>query len=431
MIANCRFPIADCFNPERPIDNRQLAIGTGNTHPLPRGGTDVMKQAPPSVSARLTAAHDKRLKGGAMDTIYIGVDFHARQQTICYLKTETGELVTTELKHQDKEAVRAFYQQFQGVVIIGLEASGYSPWFEAQLEQLGCEVWLGHATEIRRRARWRQKNDRRDAELIWDLMVHNEFPRLHRPTAQSREVLRMLRYRQKLIKLRTMAKNSLQAIALQAGLAKGKGLFTQVGQQEFQLAEMSPVLHWQRDHWFALLKPLNEQLLETMVWCKAQSKDDLVIKRLRTHPGIGLLTSLCLLHTLQPVSRFRNTRKVVAYAGFDPVERSSAERQHFLGISKAGSRLLRYLLVEATHTAVRYDQDLKRFYKRLAERRGRPKAKVAAARKLLIRAYIMMRDEIDYAEFQRRAVAVRLACRGQRPPGVPEVLIGQSASPDA
>jgi transposase len=365
-----------------------------------------------------------------MDTIYIGVDFHARQQTICYLKTETGELVICELKHQDKQEVRAFYAQFKGQVIVGLEASGYSPWFETMLEQLGHQVWLGHATEIRRRARWRQKNDRRDAELILDLMLHNEFPRLHRPAEQSREVLRMLRYRQKLIKFRTMSKNSLQAIALQAGLAKGKRLFTQTGQQEFHAVEMSPVLQWQRQHWLQLLKPLNQQLLETMVWFKAQSKDDVCIKRLRTHPGIGLLTSLCLLHTLQPVSRFRNARKVAAYAGFDPVERSSAERQRFLGISKAGSRLLRYLLLEATHTAVRYDEDLKRFYKRLAERRGRPKAKVAAARKLLIRAYIMLRDEIDYAEFQRRAVAARLARRGQGPK-VPAVLIGQSASPGA
>src|SRR6266852_4220854 len=101
-----------------------------------------MKQAPPSVSAKLTdqsrsVAQDMRLKGGAMNTIYIGVDFHARQQTICYLKTETGELVISELKHQDKAQVRAFYQQFQGYVIIGLEASGYSPWFEAMLEELG------------------------------------------------------------------------------------------------------------------------------------------------------------------------------------------------------------------------------------------------------------------------------------------------------
>jgi transposase len=241
----------------------------------------------------------------------------------------------------------------------------------------------------------------------------------------------MLRYRQKLIKFRTMSKNSLQAIALQAGLAKGRRLFTTAGQQELRTAEMSPVLQWQRDHWFELLQPLNQQLLETMVWFKQQSKDDVRIKRLRTHPGIGLLTSLCLLHTLQPVSRFRNQRKVVAYAGFDPMVRSSAERAIYLGISKAGSRMLRYLLVEAVHTAIRYDEDLKRFYKRVAERRGRPKAKVAAARKLLIRAYIMLRDEIDYAEFRRRAVAARLARRGQGPTNVPEVLIGQSASPGA
>ena len=366
-----------------------------------------------------------------MDAIYIGVDFHSRQQTICYLKTETGELVISELQHQDKEQVRTFYQQFQGHVIIGLEASGYSPWFEALLERLGCEVWLGDATEIRRRARWRQKSDRRDAELIWDLMVHNEFPRLHQPLPESREVLRMLRYRQKLIKMRTMSKNSLQAIALQAGLAKGKQLFTAAGQQQLQAAEMSAALQWQRDHWFELLKPLNQQLLETMVWCKAQSKDDLSIQRLRTHPGIGLLTALCLVHTLQPISRFRNQRKVVAYAGFDPVVRSSAERAIYLGISKAGPRMLRYLLVEAVHTAIRYDEDLKRFYKRLAERRGRPKAKVAAARKLLLRAYIMMRDEIDYAEFRRRAVAARLARRGQGPTNVPVVLIGRPASPGA
>ena len=364
-----------------------------------------------------------------MDAIYIGVDFHARQQTTCYLKTETGELVISELKHQDKEQVRAFYQQFPSPVVVGLEASGYSPWFEALLEQLGCEVWLGHATEIRRRARWRQKNDRRDAELIWDLMVHDEFPRLHRPAATSREVLRMLRYRQKLIKLRTMAKNSLQAIALQAGLAKGSQLFTRAGQQEFKSAAMSPVLQWQREHWLQLLQPLNAQVMETMGWFKAHSKDDVGIQRLRTHPGIGLLTALCLEHTLQPVARFRNTRKVAAYAGFEPVERSSGERQHFLGISKAGSRLLRYLVVEAAQTAVRYDEDLRRFYQRLAVRRGRPKAKVAVARKLLIRAYIMMRDEIDYAEFRRRAVAVRLARTGQGPTNVPEVLIEQPASP--
>ena len=362
-----------------------------------------------------------------MQTIYIGVDFHARQQTICYLKTETGELVSSELKHQDKDQVRAFYAAFRGPVIVGLEASGYSPWFERLLEELGCAVWLGHASEIRRRARWRQKNDRRDAELILELLLHDEFPRLHRPGVASRDVLRMLRYRQKLIKMRTMSKNSLQALALQAGLAKGSRLFTRAGQEALATAFMSPAMQWQREHWLQLLQPLNQQVLAALVWLKAQSQGDVAVARLRTHPGIGLLTSLCLAHTLPPVTRFRNTRKVAAYAGFDPVERSSAEHKRFLGISKAGSRLLRHLMVEAAHVAVRKDEDLKRFYQRLADRRGRPKAKVAAARKLLIRAYIMLRDEIDYAEFRRRAVAARLARLGHGPQ-VPEVVIGQPAS---
>ena len=89
----------------------------------------------------------------------------------------------------------------------------------------------------------------------------------------------MLRYRQKLIKVRTMTKNSLQAIALQAGLAKGKQLFTKDGQAEFKAAAMSPALQWQRDHWLDLLKPLNQQLLETMVWFKAAKQ-----RRCGDHP---------------------------------------------------------------------------------------------------------------------------------------------------
>src|SRR4030095_11116263 len=61
----------------------------------------------------------------------------------------------------------------------------------------------------------------------------------------------------------------------------------------------------------------------------------------------GLLTALCLVHALEPVNRFRNSRHVVGYAGMDPLEDSSAERIRFGAISKAGPRVLRYLLVEA------------------------------------------------------------------------------------
>jgi transposase len=352
-----------------------------------------------------------------MNTIYIGVDFHARQQTICYLTTADGEVQFFQLEHHDKAAVRSFYAQFSGQVIVGLEASGYSPWFEDLLAELGCEVWLGNAREIRRRARSRHKNDRRDAELILDLMLHHEFPRLYVLAAQSREVLRMLRYRQKLIKMRTIAKNSVQALALQSGLAKGAGLFSKSGLQELRQAPMSPAMQWQLVQWLQLLEALNERSLEVMRWLKQQSLGDERIGRLRTHPGIGLLTALCLVHALEPVrERFRNSRRVVGFAGLDPLDDSSAERIRFGAISKAGPRVLRFLVIEAAHISVKHDDDLKRFYKRLVGRRGKPKAKIAVGRKLLVRAYIMLRDEIDYAEFKRRAVAARLARENPRTP---------------
>lgn len=343
-----------------------------------------------------------------MTTVYCGVDFHARQQTCC-LTNEDGEMVIHELKHSNKGMVREFYSQFKDPIVVGIEASGYSPWFEEMLEQLGHEVWLGDPVEIRRRARCRQKNDCRDAELIWELLVRNEFPRIHRPSAESREILRMLRYRHKLVKIRTICKNSLQALAIQAGIARRASLFTVMGLHQLQQASMSPVMGEQRAQWLELIPALNGRITAVEQWLAVQAKGDQRVSRLLTHPGIGLLTAMALVHTLEPVTRFPNQRKVVAYVGLEPREYSSGEKKRYLGISKAGSRLLRFLLVEAAQTAVRGDAELKRFYQRLQHRRERPKAKVAVARKLLIRSYILLRDETDYAEFQRRAVAARFA----------------------
>jgi hypothetical protein len=121
-------------------------------------------------------------------TIYCGVDFHARVQTVSYCDSTQGEIHTIDLNHQTDD-LRSFYSQFKGDVIVGLEASGYSPWFEQMLEGLGHQVWIGDAAEIRRMAKRRQKNDRRDAELILDLLVKGEFPRLHKLSASSQEVL--------------------------------------------------------------------------------------------------------------------------------------------------------------------------------------------------------------------------------------------------
>jgi transposase len=334
-------------------------------------------------------------------TLYIGVDIHARQQTLSYLETEDGTTGQVELNHE-RDDVKGFYRKFHGEVIVGIEACGYTNWFEELIEQLGHKLLVGDAAEIRRLARRRQKNDRRDADLLLDLLVHNEFPALFRYSRESREVLRQLRYRHKLVKLRTMVVNTLHALAINAGLSLRAKLLTKGGRQQLSTLQLSTISQQQRDELLSLADELSRRIQTVEQWLQTQAKSDARVQRLQTHPGVGLLTSLCLVHTLGDLGRFSSTRKVAAYVGFDPMEDSSAERKAYGGISKAGSRLLRYLLVEAGQTAAKDDEHLRQFYRRLLPRRGKARAKVAVARKLLIRCFLMGRAEIDYAEFLRR-----------------------------
>ena len=334
-------------------------------------------------------------------TLYIGVDIHARQQTLSYLETSDGTTGQVELSHE-RDDIKGFYSQFEGEVIVGIEACGYTNWFEELMEQLGHQLLVGDAAEIRRLARRRQKNDRRDADLLLELLVHQEFPALFRYTKESREVLRQLRYRHKLVKMRTMVINTLQALAINAGLSLRAQLMTKGGRKQLAGLPLSVIGQQQRGELVSLADELTRRIATVEQWLKEQAQSDVRVRRLQTHPGVGLLTSLCLVHTLGDLSRFASTRKVAAYVGFDPMEDSSAERKAYGGISKAGSRLLRYLLVEAGQTAAKNDEQLKQFYRRLLPRRGKARAKVAVARKLLIRCFIMGRAEIDYAEFLRR-----------------------------
>lgn len=338
--------------------------------------------------------------------VYIGVDFHARQQTVSCLITETGELIEQELGHADQAAVRRFYEQFVGQqVVVGFESSGYAAWFEELLEELGYEGWVGDAYKIRKCAVRRQKNDRRDAALILDLLVKGEFPRLQRQSAAAREVLQQLRYRQRLVKLRTMIVNSLLFLAHSRGVSLRGQLRSKAGLTRLQSLVLPQHLAQQRSELLEVMTQLTSKLATVEQWLAARAEADPRVTLLRTHPGIGLLTALCLVYTLEPVSRFPNSRHVAGYVGFDPMEHSSAARRRLGAISKQGSRLLRFLLGEAGQIARRGDKQLERIYVGLSLRRNHGKAKVAIARRLLVRAYIMLRDEIDYAEFQRRGVA--------------------------
>ena len=127
-------------------------------------------------------------------TTHCAVDFHARSQTIRYVSDSEGEIHAARLDHTCDD-VRAFYASLQPPVIVALEAHGYTGWFEALLSELGITVWIGDAARIRAAKTRKQKNDDRDADHLLELVVTGRFPRIYRPTPQSRRVLQLLRFR--------------------------------------------------------------------------------------------------------------------------------------------------------------------------------------------------------------------------------------------
>jgi transposase len=124
--------------------------------------------------------------------------------------------------------------------------------------------------------------------------------------------------------------------------------------------------------------------------------------RLMTHPGVGPITALATDVFLGDPTRFVDGKALASYVGIIPREYSSGGRQRLGGLTKQGNPLLRFLWCEAAIHAVRKDPELQRFYLRKLFQKGLGKARVAAARKLGIRLWILLRDQIDYNEFCRR-----------------------------
>lgn len=333
--------------------------------------------------------------------LIIGCDFHTRFQQIATLDTETGEVVEKGLDHESGEA-KAFYEGLREPALVGIETTGYARWFAEMLQELGHELVVGEAAKIRALETRKQKHDRRDAEHILNLLVKGDFPKIWLPPAAERDVRVFIEHRHQLVELRTRAQNGLQAMALGYGLRRRGRLWSKAGQQELQKIPLREGMERRRQDLTKLMRQLNTWIkeLDQRIEEEVARRED--AQRLMTHPGVGPQTALATVLVLGPVERFPDKLHLTSYLGLIPQEESSAQRQRFGHLTKQGNRLMRFLLVEAAQTASRYDPRLKRAYRRLVFRKGAPIAKVAVARKLAIRLYIMLRDGIDYEEFCRR-----------------------------
>lgn len=139
----------------------------------------------------------------------IGCDFHPSWQQVSWLDTETGETGERKLVQAEGEAER-FYRQVPAPALIGMEATGNCHWLVDLLADLGHELWVGDAAQIRASCVRQQKTDRRDAAHILKLLVEGRFPRIWVPSSEVRDLRQLLLHRYKLVIMRARVKNELQ-----------------------------------------------------------------------------------------------------------------------------------------------------------------------------------------------------------------------------
>jgi transposase len=339
-------------------------------------------------------------KGANM--IIVGCDYHPGFQQIAFVDTETGELQERRLEHG--EAAEKFYRDLaaQGMKVrVGMEASGHARWFERLLAELNFELWIGDTTEIARKRERKQKTDRQDAQHILQLMMENRFPKIWVPSWENRDLRQLLWHRHRMVQMRTRIMNQLQAVALNEGLRCKKRLWRQHGREQLESFRLAPWASRRRQDLLELLDRLNPTIAELSQAIEQEAEKFPEARWLMTHPGVGALTALAFVLIIGRADRFQCGKQIAAYLGLVPLEDSSGNRRRLGHITKQGSSMLRFLLVEAAQVTVRSLPEWRSKYFHLMMRRGRKIAKVAMARRLAIRLYWMWRKGWDYEQVKK------------------------------
>jgi transposase len=312
---------------------------------------------------------------------------------------ETGEYGERQLHHSEGEAER-FYRDLRqrGIgVRVGMEATGYSRWFERLLAELGIELWIGDPAEIKAKRVKKQKTDREDARLLLKLMREDRFPRIWVPSPENRDLRQLLWHRHRLVQTRTRIMNQLQALAMNEGKRWKSKLWSKPGRAEFEKLALGPWASRRRSELLELLDRLNPSIEELTAAVEQEANKRPEALRLMTHPGVGPITALAYVLIIGTPARFARGKQIGTYVGMIPEEDSSAGKQRLGHISKQGNSLLRYLLVESAQSAARINPHWRRRYMHLAMRRHKSIAKVAMGRRMAIRLYWMWRNGCEYS----------------------------------
>ena len=332
---------------------------------------------------------------------YVGLDVSLKLTAICVVD-QTGSVIREGMVNSAPETIAEFVtSNALSVVRIGLEAGPTATWLWTELKQLGLPVICIDARHAKAVLKMQiNKSDRNDAAGIARIMQTGWFKEVRVKDLDSHSVRALLASRALLVKIKRDLENQVRGLLKNLGLVIGRAKLNVFAVRAEELIESRPEL-------MAAIKPLLEarKAIEQQVddldrKVMRLARNDAQVRRFMTAPGVGPITALCFLATIDDPTRFKRSRSVGAYVGLTTRRYASGETDWTGRISKWGDKMLRSYLYEAANvllTRVAKWSTLKAWGIRLAKRSGLRKAKVAVARKL---AVILHRMWIEGTEFK-------------------------------
>jgi transposase len=325
-----------------------------------------------------------------VDRHYVGIDFH-RRRSVIVCKNEVGEVVSKARVANEPAALAAAVAAAGAAPEVILEATYGWYWAVDLLQALDCKVHLASPSGLNWGQR-RVKNDERDATDLIDLLRIGRLPEAWIAPPEVRELRELVRYRAKLVALRTGLKAQVHAVLAKEGvMPQLKELWGPGGAREMNAMELGDAYHIRLDSLRELIGRYDHEvkLLERSI--HRRLADDPGYRTIQGIDGVGRTIAAIFVAEIGDVTRFPTAAHLSSWAGLTPKHRESDEKVHRGGVTKQGSKLVRWAAIEAI-SKIRGGPKLQVDYHRIAERRGTNKARVAVARKLLTLVYYGLRD---------------------------------------
>jgi transposase len=328
---------------------------------------------------------------------YIGVDFHMQHSSVAVMDEQGLIVDERKLYHANMKELMNYFSSFNSDTNVAVEATRNWYWLIDCLQDLNLNVKLAHAKKVRIIAESTIKTDKIDARALAHLDRCNFLPQAYIADKKTRSNRELLRYHMSLVKIRASIKNRIHAILAKNNIQYGfTDLFGKGGLEFLKRLRLPPIFTLELHGYIQLLDALKEALTTVQKQIKEECKDAPYVKRLITIPGIAYFSALLLSSEIADIKRFRNYKKLCAYAGLASTTHQSADTTHHGGIIKDSNKYLRYVLVEAVPFAIKKDPRLYAVYTALVRKKGVNKARIAIAHRLMVAIYFMLRDDTDY-----------------------------------